>query len=318
MSIRYGIVSTARIVPRFVAGVKESREGEVAAIAARELERAEKMAKELEIPTAYGSYEELFQDSTIDIVYIATYNKTHYEICKQALLHGKHVLLEKPFTLKAQEAKELFHLAKEQHVFLMEAQKAVFLPVIQEVKKRIENGEIGKIRLLRATISSPNAEEISWFWRLAAGGGAFRGSGSYPLQVMQFLLGTLTSEATGTASFTQETDSQCDVSVRFGNEILGNLFITVDFLLPNELVIYGDQGVIRIPNFWKSAEATIELSTHHENFSFPQESEFVFEVDHVNECLNKKLLTSPWMTEELTVHTVATMENLYKEWTAFQ
>lgn len=92
--IRYGIMSTAQIVPRFVAGLRESAQVEVRGIASRRLENAQKMAKELAIPVAYGSYEELCKDETIDIIYIPTYNQGHYSAAKLALSQGKPVLLE--------------------------------------------------------------------------------------------------------------------------------------------------------------------------------------------------------------------------------
>lgn len=130
--IRYGIMSTAQIVPRFVSGLRESAQAEVRGIASRRLENAQKMSKELAIPVAYGSYEELCKDETIDIIYIPTYNQGHYSAAKLALSQGKPVLLEKPFTLNAAEAEELFAIAQEQGVFLMEAQKSVFLPITQK------------------------------------------------------------------------------------------------------------------------------------------------------------------------------------------
>ena len=74
------------------------------------------MAKELAIPVAYGSYEELCKDETIDIIYIPTYNQGHYSAAKLALSQGKPVLLEKPFTLNTAEAEELFAIAQEQGV----------------------------------------------------------------------------------------------------------------------------------------------------------------------------------------------------------
>ncbi len=139
--IRYGIMSTAQIVPRFVAGLRESAQAEVRGIASRRLENAQKMAKELAIPVAYGSYEELCKDETIDIIYIPTYNQGHYSAAKLALSQGKPVLLEKPFTLNTAEAEELFAIAQEQGVFLMEAQKSVFLPITQKVKATIQEGD---------------------------------------------------------------------------------------------------------------------------------------------------------------------------------
>ena len=131
MPIRYGIVSTASIVPRFVAGVQASQTGEVVAIASRSLSKAQEVATTLGIPKAYGSYEELYADPTVDVIYVATYNKGHYPVAKAALFAGKHVLVEKPFALTLDEAEELFAIAKEKKRFLMEAQKAVFLPITQ-------------------------------------------------------------------------------------------------------------------------------------------------------------------------------------------
>lgn len=142
--IRYGIMSTAQIVPRFVAGLRESAQAEVRGIASRRLENAQKMAKELAIPVAYGSYEELCKDETIDIIYIPTYNQGHYSAAKLALSQGKPVLLEKPFTLNTAEAEELFAIAQEQGVFLMEAQKSVFLPITQKSKGDNSRREIGR------------------------------------------------------------------------------------------------------------------------------------------------------------------------------
>ncbi|WP_281738514.1 Gfo/Idh/MocA family protein, partial [Enterococcus dispar] len=170
MTISYGIVSTASIVPRFVAGIRASKEGSVAAIASRELAKAQKVATELHIPKAYGSYAEMFADPAIDIIYIATYNKGHFETAKQALEAGKPVLLEKPFTLSEADAKELFTLAKEKQLFLMEAQKAVFLPITLAVKKAIATGKIGEVKLMRSLTSYPNIGHVKWFPSLEAGG----------------------------------------------------------------------------------------------------------------------------------------------------
>lgn len=162
MSIRYGIMSTAQVVPRFVQGVQNSQLGEVAAIASRKLSRAQQMAQALSIPKAYGSYEELCLDSNIDIVYVATYNQGHYKAAKMALEHHKHVLLEKPFTLTLAEAEELFQLAAKQQCFLMEAQKSVFLPITQQIKQVIKEGKIGKVYWIQSQTSYPDVDRIAW------------------------------------------------------------------------------------------------------------------------------------------------------------
>lgn len=89
--IRYGILSTASIVDRFVAGIRESGDGYVQAIASRSLEKAKIAAERLNIDNYYGSYDELFEDDNIDVIYIPTVNGLHYRDCRKALLHHKYV-----------------------------------------------------------------------------------------------------------------------------------------------------------------------------------------------------------------------------------
>ncbi|MGG5371043.1 Gfo/Idh/MocA family protein [Enterococcus sp. AZ196] len=312
--IHYGILSTAQVVPRFVAGVKESKEGTVSAIASRGIEKAQKMAQELDIPNAFGSYEELCQSEDVDIVYVAVYNKAHYEAAKLALLNHKHVLLEKPFTMTLAQAEELFTIAEERKLFLMEAQKALFLPITDQIQQIIQAGKIGAVRWLDSVTAYPNIDHISWFRDLSAGGGIFRGAGTYPLEYMQHLLKTSPAEFKGTLTFPEgQSDAQAQVTLSFPNGVLGTIFLTVDLDLPKQMIIYGDKGKIIVPDFWKTDTAEIEyLDGQRETLHSSQNSEFVFEVDHVNACLKQGRLESPVVTKELTLKTVAMTEAIYK------
>ncbi|OTO65620.1 MULTISPECIES: Gfo/Idh/MocA family protein [unclassified Enterococcus] len=312
--IRYGILSTAQVVPRFVAGVKESEDGIVTAIASRGIEKAQKMAQELAIPHAFGSYEELCQSSEVDIVYVAVYNKGHYEAAKLALLNNKHVLLEKPFTMTLAQAEELFALAEERGLFLMEAQKALFLPITDQVQQAIEEDKIGAVRWLDSVTAYPNIDHISWFRDLSAGGGVFRGAGTYPLEYMQHLLLSGPEDYKGTLTFPEgQSDAQAQVTLRFPNGVIGTIFLTVDLDLPKRMIIYGEKGRIIIPDFWKTDTAEIQYGTGlTETLHSEQASEFVFEVNHVNECLRQGRLESPIVTKALTLKTVAITESIYK------
>lgn len=314
--IHYGILSTAQIVPRFVEGINESHTGKVVAIGSRNLDKAEKMAKDLAIPKAYGSYKELCEDKNVDIIYVATYNKGHYKAAKMALAHHKHVLVEKPFTLQLGQAEELFELAKKNGCFLMEAQKSVFLPISLQVKKAIQQNKIGEVHWMQSVTSYPNVDHISWFNSLEAGGGTLHGSGSYPIQYMQFILDQSIEEYSG--SITRKkgaTDDQVNLSLKFQNQVLGNIFISVMVDSPSLMTIYGEEGRIEIPNFWKTNQATIYYKDgSQEKLTDEFESEFVFEVEHVNDCLQKHLLESPVMTKKITIDTVRLVEQLYTSW----
>lgn len=313
--IRYGIISTAQVVPRFVAGVKESQTGMVVAIASRGIEKAQQAAEKLGIPQAYGSYEELYADPAVDIVYIATYNKGHYDAAKQALIAGKPVLLEKPFTLSASEAKELFELAQQRGLFLMEAQKSLFLPVTQAVRQALREGRIGAVKKVASVTSYPHIDHITWFHDLSAGGGALHSSGSYPLQYMQYITDRKISAISGNAILPAgESDLQTELSLKLAQDVLADIFLTVELDLPSGMTVYGTKGEIHIPNFWKTDTATIHTAAGEEVLSFPYQSEFVYEITHVNECLEKGLIESPVMTHQLTLDTVEKVARLYQQW----
>ncbi|MFD2306809.1 Gfo/Idh/MocA family protein [Enterococcus termitis] len=314
--IRYGILSTAQIVPRFVQGIRASQAGEAFAIASRALPKAEKMAKELAIPKAYGSYEALCKDQEIDVVYVATYNKGHYECAKLALLHGKHVLVEKPFTLYSEQAAELFELAEKNGCFLMEAQKSVFLPTTQKVKQAIQQNKIGNVHFMKSITTYPSVDHIAWFHSLDSGGGALHGSGSYPIQYMQFLLDQpITAYAGNATGEKNKTDDQVDLSLAFQNQVLGNIFVSVKVDIPSKLTIYGEKGRIDVPTFWKAKQAILSSKDgQQEILTGDFESEFTFEIDHVNECLQQGLLESPVMTKKITMETVALVDKLYQKW----
>ena len=121
--IRYGILSTSSIAPRFIAGVRAAGGAEVVALSSRTLEKAQEKAQQWQIPTAYGNHTELLKDPQVDVVYISTVNAQHYPWAKAAVEHGKHVVCEKPCTTSASQTRELFQLAKGKGLFFMEQYK---------------------------------------------------------------------------------------------------------------------------------------------------------------------------------------------------
>lgn len=101
MATKWGVYSAGKICHDFVTSVRSLKSGDhqFVAVAARELKSAQEFAKLQQIPKAYGSYEELAKDPDVEVVYIGTINSAHLSAAKLMLEHGKHVLMEKPFTL---------------------------------------------------------------------------------------------------------------------------------------------------------------------------------------------------------------------------
>ena len=96
------------------------------AVAGRSLERAKEFAAHFSVAKAYGSYEQLAQDSDVDIVYVGTINLTHYECCMKMFEYNKHILCEKTLTMNAIQTKQLIDTARSKKLFLMEVSKNVF------------------------------------------------------------------------------------------------------------------------------------------------------------------------------------------------
>ena len=152
--LRYGILSTSSIAPRFIDALRASKTGEPVAISSRSLEKAKEKAALWNIPKAYGSHEELLADTDVEIVYISTVNAQHYPWAKAALEAGKHVVCEKPCTTTVAQTRELFALARKKGLFLMEAEKMLFLPAVLAAKEKIDAGALGDIYMADMSHSS--------------------------------------------------------------------------------------------------------------------------------------------------------------------
>lgn len=144
------------------------------AIAARDKSAAEKAARKYKFDKAYGSYDDLLNDSEVDIVYISTPNSLHFEWAYKALKAGKHVLLEKPFTSNANEAKKLVETAKECGKVLEEAFHWQFHPAAHAWRELIDSGRYGKIISTVARMTaSPGVPDGDIRWQYGLAGGSF-------------------------------------------------------------------------------------------------------------------------------------------------
>lgn len=120
--LNWGIVSAGLISEDFCIALKSLKSSKhvIAAVAARKLDDAKKLADKMKIPTFYDSYDTLFADKKVNIVYIGSINTTHRELCLKAIAAGKHVLCEKPMTMNRAEQEEVLNAAKQKKVFFME------------------------------------------------------------------------------------------------------------------------------------------------------------------------------------------------------
>lgn len=146
------------------------------------------------IPKAYGSYEELFADSEVDAVYIATPHSDHYQWALKALDAGKHLLIEKAITVNAKQAGDIFAKAKEKQLFVMEAMWTRFLPHIREVKNIVQRGVLGEIVALYANFGiRKDYDPKHRLFNPELAGGALLDLGVYPVSFAHYILGVPSS-----------------------------------------------------------------------------------------------------------------------------
>ncbi len=314
MVLRYGIMSTSSIAPRFIAAVRDAGAGEIVAVSSRTFQKASERAEEWNIPTAYGSHRELLADENVNIVYISTVNAQHYPLARMALEAGKHVICEKPCTTSSEHTRQLFALAREKGLFLMEAQKMLFLPVIIEAKRRIAAGALGQIYMAELSHSFPSRYN-AWQFDKTLGGGTLLSSGIYAVQLLQWLFGEIRDISGVRSVFDNGAEWQYVLSGKMDRDILFSIKNSTQVTLENSARIYGTEGYVEIPEYWKARRAIVHINGKApERIDFPCEFELRYEAEHIAKCICGGRLTSPVVTEELTVSGIAALEAVMQHW----
>ncbi len=312
--MNYGIMSTSSIAPRFIAAVREYGKDNIVAVSSRTLEKAQEKAAEWGIPRAYGSHRELLEDKDVDIVYISSVNAQHYPMAKAALEMGKHVLCEKPCTMSAAHTRELFALAREKGLFFMEAQKMLFLPAVLGAKKRIEAGDLGQIYMAQLNHSF-SAGYNAWQFDKASGGGTLLTAGIYAMELLQWLFGPVKTVSGAKSALPDGTEWQYIFTGETRSGVLFSAHNSTRVMLDNTARIYGTKGYVELPEYWKARKAVFHMEGQEpETVAFPCTHELVYEAAHVHECITQGRLTSPVVTEELSVSSVAALVSVKDNW----
>jgi predicted dehydrogenase len=188
--IRWGILGVASIATRkVIPGMQKGAWSDIAAIASRDLTRAQAAARELSIPKAYGSYEGLLADAEIEAVYNPLPNHLHVPWSIKAAEAGKQVLCEKPIGLNAAEVVELMRVRDRTHVKIGEAFMVKTHPQWLRVRELIRSGKIGQLKSIITVFSYFNRDPGNVRHKSEWGGGGLLDIGSYPITLSRWLFG---------------------------------------------------------------------------------------------------------------------------------
>jgi predicted dehydrogenase len=186
--VRWGILGVAKIATdKVIPAMQRGTSSEVVAIASRDGEKARQAAAQLGIPKAYGSYEELLADPSIEAVYNPLPNHLHLAWSAKAARAGKHVLCEKPITMNVAECRELIAVRDRTGVKMGEAFMVRTHPQWLRARELVRAGEIGRLRSIVGLFSYCNLDPQNIRNILAYGGGGMMDIGCYPITTSRFL-----------------------------------------------------------------------------------------------------------------------------------
>ncbi|NIK77201.1 putative dehydrogenase [Paenibacillus castaneae] len=289
--LKWGILGCAGIAKRAVIpGLHLSNINEAAAIASRNEDNAKRTAEELNIPTAYGSYEALLADDSIDVVYIPLPNHLHREWTIRAAEAGKHILCEKPLALTEKEAAEMADACAKAGVLLSEAFMYRYHPRYETMKEIIASGEIGDIRGIRSAFTFNSAgSKGNVRFRKDWGGGSLYDVGCYPINAARLLLGKEPEAVTVQALFSPE-HGDVDMMASGLLEFEGGASLTFDCgmwaAFRNPLEVVGTEGIIEVPSAYLTNEQGsgnffVSANGKRREIEVPHVNAYTLQADHL-------------------------------------
>jgi predicted dehydrogenase len=257
--VTWGIVSTAHINRLVIPGARASSKVELKAVASRDLERATTYAREWEIEQAYGSYEELLADESIEAVYISLPNSLHCEWSIRALEAGKHVLCEKPLSRSTAEVAAAFDAAEQAGRLLSEAFMYRHNPQTKRVVELLEAGTIGELRVIRSAFSFSLYDETNIRLQPELEGGGLMDIGCYCVSGSRLLGGE--PEAVYGEAWLGETGTDWTFAgvLRLPGDVLGLFDCGTALPDRDELEAIGSEGSLFLDDPWHGRRPVIEL-----------------------------------------------------------
>jgi predicted dehydrogenase len=242
---RWGIFGTGAVARKFVLGLRAATDMRATLVASRNPENARRFATGLGL-TAAASYEAA-AGAEVDAVYIATPPSEHARHALLCLDAGKPVLIEKPFTASAVDARAIVAAAARTNLFCMEAMWTRFLPLTRALKQAIADGQIGEPRTMAGAFCAADVPDPAKnLFNPALGGGALLHRGVYPLSLACHLLGPV-ADVTGTARIGETgVDEDVSLSLRHDSGALSTLRASLSAAAPLDLSVSGAAGTIAV------------------------------------------------------------------------
>ncbi len=293
--LNWGILGTATIAKnQIILAIKNSKYGNLSAIASRNINEAKKVSIEYDIQKYYGSYEELLSDKEINAIYIPLPNHLHISYAIKSLENGKNVLVEKPIGLNSSEVKELITTSKRfPKLKIMEAFMYRFHPQWIKTKEIIQRGEIGILKLIQSSFSFFDDNPSSIVNKKEFGGGSLMDIGCYPVSLSNFIFGNLPKTIYATnelhSKFNIDISTTCILEYENG---LSQFFSSIQMEEHQNVKIFGTEGMIEFelpfnPHKDKISQIFLTKNNIKQKIEFDICDQYEIQIDHFYEAVLK-------------------------------
>lgn len=314
----WAILGLGTIADMFAEALVTIEPGTLLGVASRELPKAKRFATRYAAQRAYGSYQAMLEDPEVEIVYIATPQSLHFSQAKMCLAAGKHVLVEKPLTINAEQCRQLIALAKSKGLVLQEALWSRFMPCFQQIKIWLDEGRIGELQYISSDIGFAFGEEQDH--RLhdpLLGGGALLDLGVYSVTLSQMLMQEHPSDIKAMASFGGRlVDENTQVLMRYPSGRFAQFSCTITAQASNTMTLMGTHGRISLPScFWNGTQARLyQGDAIAEEIAFPHKvNGFEFQIEETMRCISQRKLYSDFMPHGDSLAVMQTLDEIRRQ-----
>ena len=258
--INWGVVGTGWMA-HDMGKVISDYKGSVYAVAGTSVEKALNYRKDIPTEKCYGDYHEMLKDENVDCVYIATPHSNHYQIMKDVLLAGKHVLCEKAITVTSDQLEECISIARERNLVICDGTTLLHMPLYKKLKATILEGVIGEIKLVQVNFGSVKEyTNASRFFDPNRAGGALLDIGIYAISFARYFLSSQPDTILTTVQFLDNgVDESSGILLKNRDGEIGVISLTLRAKQPKRGIITGTKGFIEIQEFPKADQAALTL-----------------------------------------------------------
>lgn len=321
-TLRWGILGLGKISNQFVQDLKLIEEVEIVACASRSISKAINFAGIHEIEKSYGSYQELFEEEEVDIIYIGTTHNSHMDISIEAMKNGKHVLCEKPLAINQKDVLKMVEASRKYNVFLMEAFWARFNPTIRAVLNQVKSKSIGEVNYVNVdfTFARKDADD-SRMLNMELAGGSLMDMGVYPIFLAYIIFGKPEQILATSRMHSTGADLQTSAIFKYKN---GMANIMSGFVSQSDMMakIYGTEGRIYIDPVWHESESYTIIKGNKGDGNGYEETKYTlpklgkgytYEIEECKKCISQNKIESDLWSHQNSLDLMEITDEIRKQ-----